>query len=140
MQILVPRSHFQIKLAFIVKSKNSSYFGLTPHAFLFTRISWNNMWFFMNHIFSFKNMSKFSKMLLFVNIFKIFKKCQKISSICRFLKFSKNAPIHTLNWMFFHFDPKWKNLVRKRRVSFKRFVKKSYRLLFLFCTYFLHNC
>ena len=56
----------------------------------------------MNHILLFKNMSKFTKMLLFVDIFKIFKKSQKISSICRFLKFFKNAPIyeHFLNLIF----------------------------------------
>ena len=43
------------------------------HVF-FYEVPRNNLWFFMNHILSFKNMSKFSKMLLFVNIFKIFKK------------------------------------------------------------------
>ena len=48
------------------------------------------------------NISKFLKMLLSVNIFKILEKSQKISSICRFLKFSKNAPIdeHFLNLIF----------------------------------------
>ena len=50
-------------------------------------------------------------MLLFVNIFKIFKKSQKISSICRFLKFSKNAPIyeHFLNLIFGQKSKKKKN-------------------------------
>ena len=61
-------------------------------------------------------------MLLFVNIFKIFKKSQKISSICRFLKFSKNAPIyeHFLNLIFGQKSKKKKQYtpLTSQRISF----------------------
>ena len=69
------------------------------------------MWFFMNHIFSFKNMSKFSKMLLFVNIFEIFK---KISPILDFWNF-QNAPIWTFSEVKIYIKKKIEKINRKTK-------------------------
>ena len=86
------------------------------------------MWFFMDHILSFKNMSKFSKMLLFGNILKTFKKSPLSVDFWNFL----NAPIyeHFLNLIF----------GQKSKKKKKQYFWWFYNPKLCYCFHFLWRC